>query len=57
MALSALVVAQATEVNAANMDRQSRGAAMAYDGLNCEAWTRLEKEMKRRGVLDLKEER
>ena len=51
IALSAIVVAEACEVNAANMTRESLGHSMAYDGFQCKAWVKLEKEMKNRGVL------
>ena len=51
ISLSALITAQAAEVYAANMDRESRGESMAYDGFYCEAWTVLESELQRRGIL------
>ena len=51
-ALSALVNAEACEINAANMGRQSRGEAMAYEGMTLtDAWATIERELKRRRVI------
>ena len=49
--LSALVVAMAAEVNAANAARQSNGCAPAYDGFYCDAWTMLETIFRNKGLL------
>ncbi len=49
--LAALINAQATEVTAANMDRQSNGLAMAYSYFACDSWTMLEEAFRNRGLL------
>lgn len=51
MALAALAIVDAEDVRAANMDRETRGEAMAYDHVQPEAADALRGELKRRGVL------
>ena len=51
IALAALAIVDAEDCRAANMDRESRGAAMAYDDVQSEAADVLRAEMKRRGLL------
>ena len=51
MALAALAIVDAEDCRAANMDRESRGEAMAFDHVQSEAADVLREEMKRRGIL------
>jgi hypothetical protein len=51
-ALSALAIVDAEDCRAANMDRESRGEAMAYDHVDSEAADKLRAELKRRGILE-----
>lgn len=51
MALAALAIVDAEDCHAANMDRESRGEAMAFDHVQSEAADVLRGEMKRRGIM------
>jgi hypothetical protein len=51
MALAALAIVDAEDCRAANMGREHRGQAMAYDGVHSEAADVLREELKRRGIL------
>jgi hypothetical protein len=51
IALAALAVVDAHDCQAANLDRASRGEAMAYDAVDSKAETILRKELARRGIL------
>ena len=51
MALAALAIVDAEDCHAANMDREGRGEAMAYDCVQSEAADVLRTELKRRGIL------
>lgn len=51
MALAALAIVDAEDCRAANMDRETRGEAMAYDSVQSEAADVLREEIKRRRIL------
>lgn len=51
MALAALAIVDAEDCRAANMDRESRGEAMAYTEVQSEAADVLRATLKHRGVL------
>jgi hypothetical protein len=50
-ALAALAIVDAEDCRAANMNRESRGEALAYDHVQSEAADVLRAELKRRGIL------
>jgi len=52
MALAALAIVDAEDCRAANMDRETRGEAMAHNSVQSEATDVLREELKRRGILN-----